>query len=85
MENPSDRERLAFFLTFVGDHPQARLVLGGSTWTKAQLRHYGGYGYEHLQARIVPELSEGGVASEVLQRMLITEPRRLLDRPSLDL
>jgi phosphotriesterase-related protein len=82
VENPSDRERLAFFLTFVGDHPQARLVLGGSTWTKAQLRHYGGYGYEHLQARIVPELSEEGVASEVLQRMLITEPRRLLDRPA---
>jgi len=82
VENPSDQERLDFFLRFVTDHPQSRFVLGGSTWTKAQLKNFGGYGYEHLQARIVPELTDRGMDRDALQRMLIGEPRRLLDRPS---
>jgi phosphotriesterase-related protein len=80
VENPSDHQRIDFFLRFVADNPERRVVLGGSTWTKAQLRHFGGYGYEHLLARIVPELAEGGVGEALLQQMLVGEPRRLLDR-----
>ncbi|MFI5953277.1 phosphotriesterase [Cryptosporangium sp. NPDC051539] len=80
VENPSDQQRLAFFRDFLADHPQARFVLGGSTWTKAQLRHYGGYGYEHLLGRIVPELLDDGVSESRVAAMLVEEPRRLLDR-----
>jgi phosphotriesterase-related protein len=82
VENPSDDQRLDFFGRFVAGHPEARLVLGGSTWTKAQLRHYGGYGYGHLLARIVPELRDAGLDPDRLLRMQLDEPRRLLDRPS---
>ncbi|WP_374976704.1 hypothetical protein ACEYYH_02410 [Microbacterium trichothecenolyticum] len=80
VDNPSDRERLSFFGRFAGDHPQARHVLGLSTWTKAQLAAYGGYGYSYLLARIVPELAERGIAADRLDAMLVDEPRRLLDR-----
>lgn len=84
VDNPSDRERLAFFEEFCGRRPSARHVLGLSTWTKAQLRAYGGYGYGYLLARIAPELSHRGIGAERLDAMLVHEPRRLLDRPIIE-
>ncbi|UFS58655.1 phosphotriesterase family protein [Subtercola endophyticus] len=80
VENPSDHERIDFFVDFVGGHPLSRHTLGGSNWTKTQQRHYGGYGNEHLLARIVPELADRGVSRERLDQMLVGEPRLLLDR-----
>ncbi|MFJ6654376.1 hypothetical protein ACIQLJ_16420 [Microbacterium sp. NPDC091313] len=84
MDNPSDRERLAFFPRFVEDQPSARLVLGQSLWTKMQLRRHGGHGYDYLQRRIIPALRIAGVDMERIERMLVAEPARLLDRPALD-
>lgn len=81
IDNPSDRERLAFFSEFTARHPEARHVLGQSTWTKAQLTAFGGYGYGYLLARIVPELKARGLAESRITAMLVDEPRRLLDRP----
>lgn len=83
MDNPSDRERLAFFPRFVHANPDARLVLGQSLWTKMQLRRHGGHGYDYLQRRIVPALQVAGVEAERIERMLVAEPARLLDRPAL--
>lgn len=80
MDNPSDRERLAFFAGAAERHPDARLVLGESVWTKMQLRAFGGYGYGYLLERIVPELLRRGLEAARLERMLVDEPRRLLDR-----
>lgn len=80
VDNPSDRERLAFFVEFLATHPGARFTLGQSVWTKAQLRRYGGYGYAHLMSTIVPELRSRGVSADRVQAMLVDEPRRLLDR-----
>lgn len=82
VDNPSDRERLAFLAPFATEHPEARIVLGQSTWTKTQLRRHGGYGYGHLLGRIVPELARRGISRSRLQTMLVDEPVRLLDRPS---
>ncbi|MDQ1129283.1 hypothetical protein [Microbacterium sp. SORGH_AS_0888] len=82
MDNPSDRERLAFFPAFVAANPEARHVLGQSTWTKMQLRRHGGYGYDYLARRIVPALGVAGVPAERIERMLVAEPARLLDRRS---
>ncbi len=80
VDNPSDRERLAFFPEFVLAHPLSRHVLGQSLWTKAQLAAYGGHGYGYLMGRIVPQLRSLGVSSQRLDAMLVTEPRRVLDR-----
>lgn len=80
LENPSDRERLAFFTEFLSAHPDSAHTLGQSTWTKAHLRRFGGYGYEHLMARIVPELESRGISTTRLDGMLVDTPRQLLDR-----
>lgn len=80
MDNPSDRERLAFFADFADANPDLRLVLGESVWTKTQLRVFGGYGYGYLLERVVPALQARGLTKGRLERMLVGEPRRLLDR-----
>ncbi|MEU6642583.1 hypothetical protein ABZ863_08525 [Saccharomonospora sp. NPDC046836] len=80
VHNPSDGERLDFFARFCAEHPASRHVLGESLWTKAQLRTYGGYGYGYLLERIIPALLAAGVPAGRLDRMLVAEPRRILDR-----
>ena len=79
IENPSDRDRVAFFTEFLAEHPRSRHVLGESVWTKMQLRAYGGYGYGHLLGAIVPELAARGVSEARIDGMLVAEPVRLLD------
>lgn len=77
----TDAERLAGARALVEAGFADRMVLGGSVWTKSQLRAYGGMGYEHLLRRIVPELRKHGIAEADVERMLVENPRRLLDRP----
>ncbi|MDQ7903662.1 hypothetical protein RB614_03920 [Phytohabitans sp. ZYX-F-186] len=80
MRNPSDLERLDFFESFLAARPDGRWVLGGSVWMKAQLRRYGGEGYDHLTTRVLPELLRRGVDPRRLEAMVTGEPLRLLDR-----
>lgn len=80
VQNVTDAERLDFFLDFCAAHPRARHVLGQSVWTKRQLRAHGGTGYGHLFSNVVPALRHAGLPEERLHAMLVTEPRRLLDR-----
>ncbi|MCW4385081.1 hypothetical protein OH146_04750 [Salinibacterium sp. SYSU T00001] len=82
VRNASDMERLDALLALLSSDPGIRLVLGCSTWTKAQWRRFGGPGYAHLLARVVPGLRQLGVAGETLEAMLVREPARILDRPA---
>jgi phosphotriesterase-related protein len=51
-------------------------------WLKTLLRRYGGMGYEHLFARVLPCLEHTyGVTPDDVAKMLISTPRRILDRP----
>jgi phosphotriesterase-related protein len=58
-----------------------RQVLACGVWTKSALRHYGGWGYDHLPTTVLPMLRERGVSDVDLNALLLAEPRRLLDRP----
>jgi phosphotriesterase-related protein len=79
-KDPTDAERLAGTEALLAAGHAGRMVLGGSVWTKSQLRAYGGMGYAHLLRRIVPELRRRGVGEDDLRRMLVENPARLLDR-----
>ncbi|QHC68290.1 hypothetical protein Q0F99_07630 [Rathayibacter oskolensis] len=81
IRNASDPQRLDALLELLGTDPDLRWVLGHSTWTKGQLRRFGGHGLDHLTARVLPALGHFGVADDVLHRISVAEPARLLDRP----
>ncbi len=77
--HPSDRERLAALVGLLEDGYADRIVLGHDVFAKAHLHAFGGYGYDHLIARIRPALEQDyGVNTETVDQMLIHNPRRLL-------
>lgn len=81
LREPSDDERIAALVELLAeDGMVGRCVLGGSVWTKTQLRAFGGCGYEHLLRNVVPTLQEGGVSDAAVEAMLVSNPARLLDR-----
>jgi phosphotriesterase-related protein len=43
---------------------------------KAQLRRFGGYGYDHVLRHIVPSLQRNGVPEATIQTLLVENPRR---------
>jgi phosphotriesterase-related protein len=82
VRTPTDTERMEHLRLLVENGYRDQLVLGCDVWVKANLRAYGGMGYEHLLKRIVPTLkSAHGFDDETIDAMLVHSPRRLLDRP----
>ncbi len=55
-----------------------RLLLSQDVCMKHHLRHYGGYGYDHILRDFVPLLRQAGVADTVIDRLLIANPARVL-------
>jgi phosphotriesterase-related protein len=81
VRNPSDPERLEMTAWLLSEGYGGQLVIGCDTWVKANLRRNGGYGYEHLFKRIVPALRDVcGADESTVRDILVTTPRRLLDR-----
>jgi phosphotriesterase-related protein len=81
LRNPSDVERLEMASWLLSEGHGDQLVLACDTWTKANLRRNGGYGYEHLLRRIVPALQDlSGADDATIEQIVVGTPRRLLDR-----
>jgi phosphotriesterase-related protein len=78
-KDPTDYERLDALLGVIARGHVERCVLGCSVWTKTQLKAFGGMGYDHVLRRILPELSRRGVTDDVIDRMMVVNPARLLD------
>lgn len=84
VRNSADFDRLDVLFSMLSAEPDNRWVLGSSTWTKAQWRRFGGHGYGHLTARVVPGLRHVGLDEHTIDGMLVREPARILDRPAVD-
>ncbi len=81
-KDPADTERIDHLLPLLEAGHAERILLACDVWTKANLRSYGGFGYDHLIRRILPILrEEHGVPNEIIDQMMIANPRRVLDRP----
>ena len=78
----TDYERMQAVALLVSQGYADRLVLAGDVHLKMMLTAYGGMGYAHVMGRIVPALrDEFGVDPRYLDRMLVANPARLLNRP----
>jgi phosphotriesterase-related protein len=81
VRNPSDAERIEMATWLLSEGYGDQLVIACDTWTKANLKRNGGFGYEHLFKRIVPALRDvSGADDATIQAILVDTPRRLLDR-----
>lgn len=55
-----------------------RLLLSQDICHNEQLRHYGGHGYTYLQETFLPRIRDAGITDEVIRRITVENPRRIL-------
>jgi phosphotriesterase-related protein len=55
-----------------------RVLVSHDVWCKAQLRAYGGAGYDHLLAAVAPALRGRGFSDGDLDQLLVENPARFL-------
>lgn len=75
----TDAERADALVALLAEG-HSRQVVACGVWTKAALHAHGGWGYDHLGVDVLPMLRERGLTDADLDGLLVTEPRRLLDR-----
>jgi phosphotriesterase-related protein len=75
---PRDTDRLRGLLHLLDKGYADRLLLSHDVCYKMQLTRYGGRGYSHLLANIVPELKQRGVSDGEIYKMLVANPARVL-------
>ena len=80
--DPTDHERFEHVAELLAGGLGDRITLGCDVFCKTAHSSYGGMGYEHLPKRVAPALHRYfGITETQLETVLITNPRRLLDRP----
>jgi phosphotriesterase-related protein len=80
--SPTDAEKVQGLVDALAMGFEEQLVLGHDVSLKCQLKRFAGLGYDHVLRRIVPVLTRfPGVGQDVIERLLRTNPARLLARP----
>ena len=73
----SDNERIVALVELLEQGYEKQLMLGQDTFTKLQLRRYGGYGYAYLHRHVIPRLKFLGVSDKQIRTMTIDNPKRM--------
>jgi phosphotriesterase-related protein len=82
--NPTDFERFAMVEWLIEEGFATQLIIAGDVWTQSNLIQNGGYGYEHLFRRIAPGITRlAGGDESLIHTIMVENPARLLDRPTL--
>ena len=75
---PSDLQRLGAVEMLVGEGCQRKILLSHDICLKNRLKSYGSHGYAHILRSVVPMFKEAGVSKEVIETMLVENPRKVL-------
>jgi phosphotriesterase-related protein len=74
-----DIERVAVIRELIDDGFLNRILITNDLCFKTMLHAYGGWGYDHILANIVPMLMEVGVTEDQVNVLVRENPRRFLD------
>lgn len=75
---PSDVQRGDRVCELIDAGHASKLLFSHDVCMKMQLTAYGGFGYEHVVANVLPMLADRGVSRETLTEIVEANPRRLL-------
>ena len=54
----------------------SQLLIAHDIFNKTDLRHYGGFGYDHIHKTVIPLMHMNGIKDEEIDKMLIDNPKR---------
>ncbi len=75
---PADHERMEQIERLVSDGRNSQVLLAHDVCSKHRLKRYGGHGFDHIPARIVPRMRARGMHEEDVRMMLVDNPTRML-------
>ncbi|PLR80605.1 phosphotriesterase-related protein [Bacillus canaveralius] len=73
-----DTDKVDNLLVLIERGYEDQLMLSCDITRKSHLKGYGGYGYNHLFENFIPALIEKGITNEILDKMLVHNPRKFL-------
>ena len=73
----SDAQRLDWLDLLIGHGYTERLLMSMDICTKHRLHRHGGHGYDHILENIVPWMRRRGTTEEILQTLMVDNPRRV--------
>ncbi|MGE0149996.1 MAG: hypothetical protein AB7R87_21770, partial [Parvibaculaceae bacterium] len=75
---PNDAIRLAAVMALIDKGFGAQLLVSMDVDTKTRLSQYGGEGYHHIIANVVPMMRAGGLDQAEIDRLIRSNPQRAL-------
>jgi phosphotriesterase-related protein len=75
---PNDAQRLEQIERLIANGHLDRIVLAHDICSRHRMREYGGHGFDHIPARVVPWMHARGLSRAQTDRMLIENPARVL-------
>ena len=75
---PADHERIEQIEGLVADGRSSQVLLAHDVCSKHRLKKYGGHGFDHIPARIVPRMRKRGMLEEDVRMVLVDNPTRML-------
>ena len=75
---PADHERIEQIEYLISEGRSSQALLAHDVCSKHRLKRYGGHGYDHIPARIVPRMRARGMHEEDVRMVLVDNPTRML-------
>jgi phosphotriesterase-related protein len=77
-----DIERVQAIGTLVGEGYGDRILISTDICLKQDLTTYGGHGYAHILETVVPMMKHQGLEPKTIQRIMVDNPKRVLETKS---
>jgi len=78
IDMPNDAQRLRLIRTLLEAGHQAQVVISHDICYRTRLVRFGGHGYGHIFANVVPMMRRRGFSEAEIDAILVENPRRLL-------
>jgi len=75
---PSDQQRIEQIESLIAEGHLDQVIISHDVCAKHRLHAYGGHGWDHIPARVVPRMRARGFTEEQLHRILVENPARML-------
>ncbi len=78
LDTPNDVQRINELIQLIDEGYLPQILVSCDHWTKHMLRHYGGWGYDHILTTVVPLMRRKGMSDEQIHTLLVENPKRVL-------
>ncbi|MBV9559827.1 MAG: hypothetical protein JOY90_05115, partial [Bradyrhizobium sp.] len=78
IDMPNDAMRLRLLRALINHGHLDRIVISHDICYRTRLTRYGGHGYQHIYANVIPMMRRRGYSETEIETIMVKTPRRLL-------